>query len=197
MRRLLLLGVLVLSAVAAGASTHSATSAPSAALPNVSCNQKTLVFLFWPNGHGAIKSVGFSAYKTPHLEVYKHVSRYPNSAFLAFAASNKLTSFAKACRGKSGKVGGPIQRSKTATKQRLFSCTMAKGCTDHDQADRGRPACPAGNREPAGHLGRDHEEGLDPDVRRRPLRFRPLAPLGAKPGGKPLHGYTDRLLDGQ
>ena len=127
MRRLLLLGVLVLSAVAAGASTHSATSAPSAALPNVSCNQKTLVFLFWPNGHGAIKSVGFSAYKTPHLEVYKHVSGYPNSAFLAFAASNKLTSFAKACRGKSGKVGGPIQRSKTATKQRLFSCTMAKG----------------------------------------------------------------------
>jgi len=99
-RRLLLLGVSVLTAVAIGVSTHAAASAPATALPNVSCSQKTLVFLFWPNGHGAIRSVGFSPYKTPHLEVYKFVPGYPNSAFLAFAASNKLTSFAKACRGK-------------------------------------------------------------------------------------------------
>ena len=127
MRRFLLLGAAVLAAVAVGVSTHAASSAPAAALTNVSCKQSPLVFLFWPHGHGAIKSVGFSAYKTPHLEVYKHVASYPNSAFLAFAAANKLTSFAKACRGKTGKVGSAIQHKKTVTKQLAFTCSVPKG----------------------------------------------------------------------
>jgi hypothetical protein len=126
-RRLLLLAVSVLAAVAIGVATHSASSAPATALPNVSCNQSLLVFLFWPHGHGAIKSVGFSAYKTPHLEVYKYVPGYPNSAFLAFAGSNKLTSFAKSCRGKAGKVGGAIQHKKTVIKQLVFTCSLPKG----------------------------------------------------------------------
>jgi len=125
-RRLLLVGVSVLAAFAIGVATHSASSAPAAALPNVSCNQSLLVFLFWPHGHGAIKSVGFSAYKPPHLEVYRHVAGYPNSAFLGFAGSNKLTSFAKACRGKAGKVGGAIQHKKTVTKQLVFTCSVPK-----------------------------------------------------------------------
>jgi hypothetical protein len=110
-----------------GVSTHSASSAPATALPNVSCNQSLLVFLFWPHGHSAIKSVGFSAYKTPHLEVYKYATGYPNSAFLGFAGANKLTSFAKACRGKAGKVAGAIKHKKTVTKQFVFTCSMPKG----------------------------------------------------------------------
>jgi hypothetical protein len=126
-RRLLLLGVSVLAAVTVGVSTRSASSAPPAALPNVSCNQSLLVFLFWPHGHGAIKSVGFSAYKTPHLEVYRYAAGYPNSAFLAFAGSHRLTSFAKACRGKAGKVVGAIQRKKTVTKSFAFTCSVPKG----------------------------------------------------------------------
>jgi hypothetical protein len=126
-RRLLLPGVLALAAVTVGVSTHSASSAPATALPNVSCNRSLLVFLFWPHGHGAIKSVGFSAYKTPHLEVYKYAAGYPNSAFLGFAGANKLTSFAKACRGKAGKVGGAIQHKKTVAKQLVFTCSVPKG----------------------------------------------------------------------
>ena len=86
--------------VAAGASTHAASSA---ARSNVSCNQSLLVFLFWPHGHGAIKSVGFTAYKVPHLEVYKYKAGYPNSAFLAFAGANKLTSFARRARERPGR----------------------------------------------------------------------------------------------
>jgi hypothetical protein len=126
-RRLLLLGVSVLAAVAVGVSTHGATSAPAAARPNVSCNQSLLVFLFWPHGHTAIKSVGFSAYKVPHLEVYKYVAGYPNSAFLGFAGANKLTSFAKGCKGKSGKVGAAIKHKQTVTKQLVFTCSVPKG----------------------------------------------------------------------
>jgi hypothetical protein len=110
-----------------GVSTHSARSAPAAALPNVSCSQSLLVFLFWPHGHGAIKSVGFTAYKTPHLELYKYETGYPNSAFLGSAAANRLTSFAKACRGKSGKVGGTITHKKTVSRQLVFTCSVPKG----------------------------------------------------------------------
>jgi hypothetical protein len=124
MRRVLIAGALVLIAVAAGASTHSATSA---ALPNVSCSQSRLVFLFWPHGHAAIKSVDFAAYKTPHLEIYQDAAGYPDSAFLGFAAANKLTSFAKACRSKAGKVGGAIQHKQTVAKQLVFTCSLPKG----------------------------------------------------------------------
>jgi hypothetical protein len=122
-RRALLLGALVLAAVAVGTSTRAA-SAP--ALPTVSCNQSVLVFLFWPHGHGAIRSVDFSAYRVPHLEVYKYAAGYPNSAFLAFAGANKLTSFARACKRKAGKVAGPIRNRQTATRQLVFTCSVAK-----------------------------------------------------------------------
>jgi hypothetical protein len=125
-RRALLLGVSILLAVGLAVSTHSTRSAPAAGLPNVSCKQHLLVFLFWPKGHGAIRSVGFSAYKTPHLEVYKYAAGYPNSAFLAFAGANKLTSFAKSCRGKAGSDGGAIKHKKTVKKQLVFTCAVPK-----------------------------------------------------------------------
>jgi hypothetical protein len=123
-RRALLLGASILAAVAVGTSTRAATSA--SALPSVSCNQSLLVFLFWPHGHGAIKSVDFSTYKVPHLEVYKHATGYPASAFLGFEGANKLTSFAKACKGKAGKVAGSIRNKRTVTKQFVFTCSVPK-----------------------------------------------------------------------
>jgi hypothetical protein len=123
-RRILLFSIAVLTAVAVGVSAHAASSP---APPSVSCKQKVLVFLFWPNGHGAIKSVGFAAYKTPHLEIYKAVPGYPNSAFLAFVASNKLTSFGKDCKDKGGKVDKAIKHKKTVTKQLAFSCSVPTG----------------------------------------------------------------------
>ena len=33
-----------------------------------------MIVLFWPHGHGSIPSVGFSADRKPHLEVYKYGS---------------------------------------------------------------------------------------------------------------------------
>jgi hypothetical protein len=122
-RGFFLLGVSVLVALAVGV---AARSAPPSAAPAVSCNQTQLVFLFWPQGHGAIKSVNFSPYKTPHLEVYRYVAGYPNSAFLGFAAANKLTSFATVCRSKAGKLGGAVKHRKTATKQLVATCSVPK-----------------------------------------------------------------------
>jgi hypothetical protein len=125
-RRFLVLAVTALAALAVAVSSHPAQSAPAAALPKVLCKRQLLVFLFWPHGHGAIKSVGFSAYKTPHLEVYKYVAGYPNSAFLGFAGANRLTSFAMSCRGHRGSVGGAIKHKKTVKKQLVFTCSVPK-----------------------------------------------------------------------
>src|SRR3954462_1762860 len=122
MRGFFLLSLSLLAAVAVGA----ARSAPPSTGPAVSCNQAQLVVLFWPQGHGAIKSVDFSAYKTPHLEIYKDVPGYPNSAFLGFAAANKLTSFATVCRSKGGKLGGAVKHRKTATKQLVVPGSVQK-----------------------------------------------------------------------
>jgi hypothetical protein len=122
MRGFFLLSLSLLAAVAVGA----ARSAPPSTGPAVSCNQAQLVVLFWPQGHGAIKSVDFSAYKTPHLEIYKDVPGYPESAFLGFAAANKLTSFATVCRSKGAKLGGGIKHRKTVTKQLVVTCSVPK-----------------------------------------------------------------------
>jgi hypothetical protein len=125
-RGFVVLGLSLLTAVAVGVATHSARSAPLPAGSAVSCNQSQLVFLFWPNGHGAIKSVDFSPYKTPHLEIYKYTAGYPNSAFLGFAAANKLTSFAAVCRSARGKLGGAVRHSKRVTKQLVVTCSVPK-----------------------------------------------------------------------
>ena len=122
MRGFFLLSLSLLAAVAVGA----ARSAPPSTAPAVSCNQAQLVFLFWPHGHGAIKSVNFSAYRTPHLEIYMYAPGYPDSAFLGFAAANKLTSFATVCRSKGGKLGGAIKHRKTVTKQLVVTCSVPK-----------------------------------------------------------------------
>jgi hypothetical protein len=125
-RHFLVLAATALAAVVVAISSHPAQSAPASALPNVSCQQRLLVFLFWPHGHGAIKSVGFTAYKTPHLEVYKYTAGYPSSAFLGFAGANKLTSFARSCRGKAGSVGGAIKHKQTVRKRLVFTCVVPK-----------------------------------------------------------------------
>ena len=51
-------------------------AAPSA---KATCDNKKASFLFWPNGHGEIDSVGFPEFRTPHLEVYPgyHSTSFP------------------------------------------------------------------------------------------------------------------------
>jgi len=56
--------------IAAGTLTALAPPAGAQALPGSDCGSTTLRWLFWPKGHGEIKSQGFPAFPTPHLEVY-------------------------------------------------------------------------------------------------------------------------------
>ncbi len=126
MRRAALIGVSALAAALAAASgTNSATQA---APKQEACGQTLVIVLFWPHGHGAIPSVGFSADRTPHLEFYKYGKNgYPKRNFLAYGAANRKTRFAKACTPILGAgPTNPILRRLTLRKARALSCRLPK-----------------------------------------------------------------------
>jgi hypothetical protein len=128
-RRALLIGV---SALAVGLAAAAATS--SAIAPKqVSCNRSLVIILFWPRGHGAIKSVGFQADRRPHIEIYKYGRNgYPRRNFLAYAAVNGKTRFAASCKTKIGNFpSGSISSRITARRARAYSCRLPTDARIH------------------------------------------------------------------
>jgi hypothetical protein len=124
-RRLLLIGVSALAlALAAAAATRSATPPKEAA-----CGQPLVIILFWPHGHGSIPSVGFSADRKPHLEVYKYGTHgYPRANFLAYANASRKARFGKGCAPRIGSFpSGAIDRRLTERKARALSCRLSSG----------------------------------------------------------------------
>src|SRR5262245_61136082 len=122
-RRTLLTGVFALAiALAAAAAGGSATRSA----PQVTCGQSVVILLFWPHGHGAIRSVGFSADRSPHLEIYKYGTKgYPRKKFLLYANAQGRTRYAKTCFTTAGPhPNGVITRRLTATKARALSCRL-------------------------------------------------------------------------
>jgi hypothetical protein len=125
-RRVLLIGVSALAAALAGAA--ATRSAPQAAPKQVSCGQTLVIVLFWPRGHSAIPSVGFSADRKPHVEIYKYGTRgYPRGNVLAYGAANGKTRFGSACKTKFAVPAvGPVPTRVTARKARALSCRLPK-----------------------------------------------------------------------
>jgi hypothetical protein len=89
-RRALLIGTTTVAvALAAAAATWSAPPPKEAA-----CGEALVIVLFWSHGHGSIPSVGFSADRKPHLEIYKYGTHgYPRANFLAYANSKGTARF--------------------------------------------------------------------------------------------------------
>jgi hypothetical protein len=134
-RRSLLIGVSALAvALAAAAATRSAIPPRQ-----VSCGQSLVIVLFWPHGHGAIPSVGFSDDRKPHLEIYKYGTHgYPSRNSLAYAAVNGKTRFARACKTKIGDFpAGSIPSRITARKARAFSCRLPRNARIHTMPVKG------------------------------------------------------------
>jgi hypothetical protein len=124
-RRTLLIGVSALVLALLGAAvTRSATPPKEAA-----CGEALVIILFWPHGHGSIPSVGFSADRKPHLEVYRYGTHgYPRSNFLAYANASSKGRFGTGCRLRIGSFpSGGIDRRLTAKKARAFSCRLPSG----------------------------------------------------------------------
>ena len=111
---------LALAAAVPAAGTHSATAKPV----QVSCNQASVVFLFWPRGHGAIRSAHLPAHPRPHVEIYKSRS-YSSSNLLGFLSSNGTVRFAGRCeRSTSPAPSGAIPRNDTVSSKRAIACAL-------------------------------------------------------------------------
>ena len=109
-------------ALAAAAAGGSATRSG----PQVSCGQSVVIILFWPHGHGAIRSVGFSADRSPHMEIFKYGTKgYPRKNFLLYVNAQGRTRYAKTCFTAGGPhPNGTILQRMTAHKARALSCRL-------------------------------------------------------------------------
>ena len=125
MRRTLLIGVSALVLVLLGAAVTRSATPPKEA----GCGQTLVIVLFWPHGHGSIPSVGFSADRKPHLEVYKYGTHgYPRSNFVAYANASGAGRFGTSCKLRIGGFpSGSIDRRLTARKARALSCRLPSG----------------------------------------------------------------------
>ena len=137
MPRSLLIGVSALTVALAAA--QATTSAAQVAPVQVACGKSLVIVLFWPHGHGAIRSVGFAADRKPHLEIYKYGTHgYPTRNFLAYAAVNGKTRFARACKTKIGNFpAGSIPSRITARKARAYSCRLPENARIHTMPVKG------------------------------------------------------------
>ena len=70
MRRLAPALAAIAGAVAAGVNVD-AGARPAVPGLTGSCGRAALVVLFWPNGHGTIRSAGLPASRAPHVELYR------------------------------------------------------------------------------------------------------------------------------
>ena len=122
MRRTLLIGVSALALALAGAAATRSAAPPKQA----ACRQTLVIVLFWPHGHGSIPSVGLTADRKPHLEIYKYGTHgYPRKNFVAYANASGRSRFAAGCETRIGGFpSGAILRRLTARMARAFSCRL-------------------------------------------------------------------------
>jgi hypothetical protein len=101
-------------------------SAPSARPVQVTCNQASAVFLFWPRGHGTIPRADLPAHPAPHVEIYKSHS-YSNSNLLGFLnAKGKIRFSGKCDRDTAAAPSGPIPRNDTARRRLAITCELGR-----------------------------------------------------------------------
>jgi hypothetical protein len=97
-----------------------AVSGPAGAqaLPGTDCATTTTRWLFWPKGHGAIKSQGFPAFPTPHLEVYAGTGKkFPDDQQVGYADPTTATTADTCTASQITPGGGTITKTTTKTKQ--------------------------------------------------------------------------------
>jgi hypothetical protein len=106
--------------IAAAASAASAAPAGERTIARVDCGAKALTFLFWPQGHNAIPSIGFPSYPPPHMEVYTPAAgTYPNQnevAVIEFTSGGQTAGgFAKSCKPVKAKLvnSKPVKAKRT------------------------------------------------------------------------------------
>ena len=129
-----LVGAIVLSALAAVTVAVSVAPVGAQTAPGAptfaNCNVTTYRFLFWPQGHKAVKSQQFPAYPIPHTELFTGTGKtYTAEQNLGLVDATGTSRIAPSCTVgtlTAGNAGGPIpaDRLVTATKPTALSCSI-------------------------------------------------------------------------
>jgi hypothetical protein len=117
-----------LTLAAASLTVALAAAAPAAQAKTVTCPVNSATVLFWPTGHPARPSVGFPKITTPHLEVYRSGSRYPESNFLLYADyKGGVDSSRSNCQTVHVAPGPKVAHAKTTKARKALVCSNFAG----------------------------------------------------------------------
>lgn len=129
MRRLAALA-LVASAVLVVLLPGGATGAPAgsaAASVQGDCHVQSLVVLFWPQGHPAIKSVGFPSFPLPHVEVYAYqaATTFLPANQVGYTGTDRKITLAGGCRRVKEQKTFQVLPAKSIRAKAAVTCSFA------------------------------------------------------------------------
>jgi len=110
-------------------------AAPATAPGQRSCGDKAVTVLFWPKGHGLIRSLGFPASKAPHLELYRYAGAqtYLPANQLGFAEAKGPYKLAPRCKSQQVTTKLTYTASKTRTDKLIATCSFPSGASVQTQ----------------------------------------------------------------
>jgi hypothetical protein len=121
MRRLVLVPIAALAAVAAAPS-----GAPAAKAKAYHCGSTSVTVLLWPHGHKAIRSVHFAAAHTPNIQIYRYDPRFAGGNFLLYAdARGHIHPVPDFCGSAPARTSGAIAQPTTLKGKRAVTCTVS------------------------------------------------------------------------
>ena len=100
-----------------------AVAGPAGAATGSDCGSTQYRLLFWPQGHGAIRSAGFPAFPPPHLELYIGTgTKFANAQQVGYADATTSKVSTTACRVAPGGPSQPNTLTKTTSKTTMLVC---------------------------------------------------------------------------
>lgn len=100
--------------------------APSSRQVQGDCHVQSLVVLFWPQGHGAIRSVGFPSFPIPHVEVYAYqgATTFLPSNQIAYTGTDRKITLIPGCRRVPEKKTFQVLPAKSTRAKAAVSCSF-------------------------------------------------------------------------
>ena len=114
----------------------TATAGPLATPTEYRCGDKAVTVLFWPKGHGVIRSTGWPATPSPHVELYRYAgsSTYKPANAVGFADVKGPTSKVNPRCKRQPVTAHPVFKNlKSSTAQLVATCAFPGGSTVQTQ----------------------------------------------------------------
>jgi hypothetical protein len=124
--------------VLCGIATLAVTTAAAAPAPPTQrrCGDKAVTVLFWPKGHGVIRSLGFPESKAPHLELYRYAGAqtYLQTNAIGFAeARGPYKLLAPRCKSQRVTTNVTYLPSKRLDAKLIATCSFPSGASVQTQ----------------------------------------------------------------